>query len=249
MTGLTADIFEEIKQHSTYEPIALSLAKMIEPTITAAKVAELGNTTSLTFMPGADTFWTFCKSPDNVRPEIKEAASAVTRQYIFCQKMELQLWSRSPVALDTMRRSRIRYARFLKLFQLYPRIMLVPTLDIDLVWHTHQLSHDKYVVAMKALTGKFIDHDDKIGKPVLDDGMQRTSDLYQVRFGSKYQECNCWDCETLFSELDKAAATAMEQGIKYDTVQQKVLKEVNYYRVAELSRRKAGMLPDRYFSG
>lgn len=247
MTGCKADISEEIKQHSTYEPIALSLARMIEPTMTAAQVAELGNTTSLTFMPGADTFWAFCKSPDTVRPEVKEAASAVTRQYLFCQKMERQLWSRSPVAIDTIRRSRIRYARFLKLFQLYPRTILVPTLDIDLFWHTHQLSHDKYVVAMKALTGRFIDHDDKIGKPALDDGMQRTSDLYHIRFGSKYQECNCWDCETLISELEKAAATAMERGIKYDTVQEKVVKEVNHYRVAELSRREGRMLPERYW--
>ena len=247
MTGLTADIFQQIQQHSTYTPIAQSLAKMIEPTMPAEEATKLQANTNLTFMPGADNFRKMCEPLETASPVVKSLAAAVTRQYAFCQKMEYQLWSRSPVALETIHRSRIRYARFLKLFQLYPKTMLVPTLDIDLVWHTHQLSHEKYVSGMKTLTGTFVDHDDKIGKPTLDDGMQRTSDLYRIRFGSNYEECHCWECETLTTELEKAAATALEQGIKYEAIQEKVVKDVNYYRVAELSRREGKLLPDRYW--
>ena len=104
-------------------------------------------------------------------------ADAVSRQYSFCQKMELQLWIRSPAVQGTLTRACTRYDKFLQLFKLYPKTTLVPTLDIDLVWLTHQLSHNRYAAAMKLRAGMFIDHDDKLGKDTLDYGMVRTENL------------------------------------------------------------------------
>jgi len=41
--------------------------------------------------------------------------------------------------------------------------MLVPTLDIDLVWHAHQTIHDAYTKYSKRVAGRLINHDDSIG--------------------------------------------------------------------------------------
>ncbi len=77
--------------------------------------------------------------------------------------------------------------------------MLVPTLDIDVVWHFYQCSARMYADSVKRLTGVFINHDDKLGRPVLDGGMEETKGLYFVRFGEQYERCLCWDCEATAS--------------------------------------------------
>ena len=58
---------------------------------------------------------------------------AVQRQEAFVQKMHAQLWIRSPALEGTLQRAIKRYLSFVKLFKLYPKTILVPTLDIDLV--------------------------------------------------------------------------------------------------------------------
>jgi hypothetical protein len=46
---------------------------------------------------------------------------------------------------------------FLDLMALSPTLFSVPTLDIDLVWHTHQLMPEKYRANCSAYVGRFID--------------------------------------------------------------------------------------------
>jgi hypothetical protein len=46
---------------------------------------------------------------------------------------------------------------FLDLMSTSPGSFLVPTLDIDLVWHTHQLMAHKYDTDCRELVGRFID--------------------------------------------------------------------------------------------
>ncbi|KAJ4291339.1 hypothetical protein N0V88_006347 [Collariella sp. IMI 366227] len=70
-------------------------------------------------------------------------AENVVRQAGFVDKMHRQLWIRSPGCEGTLRRAGERYEAFLDLFRTFPGEMLVPTLDIDLVWHTHQLSAER----------------------------------------------------------------------------------------------------------
>jgi hypothetical protein len=52
---------------------------------------------------------------------------------------------------------------------------LVPTLDIDLCWHTHQLHPVDYRNWCGGQLGRFINHDDTIGKNDLKDGLRDTS--------------------------------------------------------------------------
>jgi hypothetical protein len=46
---------------------------------------------------------------------------------------------------------------FLDLMSTSPRSFFVPTLDIDLVWHTHQLMAHKYENDCRSFVGRFID--------------------------------------------------------------------------------------------
>src|ERR1051326_4060172 len=72
--------------------------------------------------------------------------AAVERQGSFLLKMTQFSWNRAPHASDTMRRSIDRYAKFFSLMALGTDTKVVPTLDVDLAWHTHQLNPEKYRV-------------------------------------------------------------------------------------------------------
>ena len=52
---------------------------------------------------------------------------------------------------------------------------LVPTLDIDLCWHTHQLHPVQYRNWCRRNVGRLINHDDTISKTDLKDGLRATS--------------------------------------------------------------------------
>ena len=157
---------------------------------------------------------------------------AVTRQESFAGKMERQLWIRSPGLQGMLHSSQRRYEEFLGLFRLYPRTVLVPTLDIDLVWHTHQCSPDQYHASCMSRAGRLIDHDDKISKEALGPGFERTCELYRMRFAKEYNICQCWDCALMrnFIELREESDEAM--------IAQLVQAKVGHYRAVEIERRK-----------
>lgn len=159
----------------------------------------------------------------------------VQRQTAFVDKMQAQLWLRSPAAQGTLRRAGERYAQFLRLFQLAPRQMLVPTLDIDLVWHTHQCSAGVYRASVERRTGVFLDHDDKIGKERLEGGMAGTSREFLRRFGEEYDRCCCWDCEAIMDALEENDGPGgQEEGM--EVLAERVREKVRYYRCVEIFR-------------
>jgi hypothetical protein len=153
--------------------------------------------------------------------------------------MDAQLWIRSPALVGTLSRAIARYSQFLKLFRLYPGTMLVPTLDIDLVWHSHQLSPGRYERDVLELAGRFVDHDDKLGEDALGKGMQRTKELWRVRFGAEYLICTCWDCEALLDEVDGKGTDADKVDVE------RVAAQVEFHRAVEIARREGGGLPMR----
>ncbi|KAM5354209.1 hypothetical protein ACJ41O_000859 [Fusarium nematophilum] len=185
------------------------------------------------------------------RPQGQPAFTAslignVTRQSVFVDKMHSHLWIRSPALAGTVSRCISRYDNFLELFALYPGRILVPTLDIDLAWHTHQLSAQEYKTTMESRCGRFINHDDKLGKGTLDDGLKETREVYRVRFGDAYSICLCWDCEAVVSALEVCDEEG-ELGEKDSRemakrVTQGVLRDVQYYRAVEAARRRGETL-------
>ncbi|KAL1894078.1 hypothetical protein Cpir12675_003862 [Ceratocystis pirilliformis] len=132
---------------------------------------------------------------DNPSPFALDLVGAVVRQGVFAEKMQAIDWLHSPAIMSTMSSLILRYTRFMSLMSEPRDIMLVPTLDVDLAWHTAQLSPASYYGATAGSYGRFLDHDDKIDETKLSDGFEVTSKLYQERYQEVYSQCVCWYCE------------------------------------------------------
>jgi hypothetical protein len=168
-------------------------------------------------------------------------ADAVIRQSAFIEKMNNKLWIRSPALRGTLTRAIARYSQFLTLIKTNPGKMMVPTLDIDLAWHTHQLSPSQYYADTPKLAGRYLNHDDKVVQDKLDTGFTTTRDQYRIRFGKEYRVCGCWDCEALLS----AVADVPAGGIPDEGFWGRVYEEVMYFKAVESARRNKQALPIR----
>ncbi|KAG2733118.1 hypothetical protein G9P44_004108 [Scheffersomyces stipitis] len=132
----------------------------------------------------------------------EDLVGCVLRQERFVKKMNEIDWLHSPLIQEGLAESVIRYSRFFKLLTSYEhRLMLVPTLDIDLIWHTHQLSMYYYFTDCQSTEREaVIDHDDKVEEGRLDDCFEKTARYYKYRFKQDYSLCHCWYCLSLRSK-------------------------------------------------
>ncbi|KAK0230087.1 hypothetical protein IW262DRAFT_377559 [Armillaria fumosa] len=125
-----------------------------------------------------------------------DLTGAVLRQGTFVDKMCKLGWtepdffssSEDEVAL---KHCTARYHAFLDLMSSSPTGFFVPTLDIDLVWHTHQLMARQYSRDCLKYIGRFIDHDDKVAEDKLSNAFDITCRAWQDRFGIPYTHCGC----------------------------------------------------------
>lgn len=172
-----------------------------------------------------------------------ELNEAVLRQELFWRKMVDQMWIRSPAVEGTLRRAIGRYDKFMEIMKRNPKTQIVPTLDIDLVWHTHQCSGGRaYAVQTEARTGQFVNHNDKLGQGSLVLGYGSTRQLYQQHFGAEYRICGCWECELMISEMEKAVDLA-PGNLHMDDIVQKIKEKMLFYRAVEVMRRDGKRLP------
>lgn len=217
-----ADLFQCLAKHQSHPPaVKLALANMVP----SSGKTPLGIPFSgLLERPRSTNKWAV----------IDELGSAVERQAHFIDKMNNSLWLRSPALQGTLNRAVVRYERFIQLFKMHPGTMLVPTLDIDLVWHTHQCSPRSYQAFCEREAGRSINHDDSLGKATLKDGFKETCLLYEARFQEEYNVCLCWECEGLKSELEKCDLSAT---VDLAAIEKRVKGDVKYYKAFELKRR------------
>jgi hypothetical protein len=122
-----------------------------------------------------------------------DSIAAVERQMKFSVKMAQFGWLHNPTLSSTLRFAIIRYERFFRLMK--AAYGIVPTLDVDLVWHTHQLCPRRYSAYCKHHKGGLVDHNDKVGSEILHNGFEKTQALYQSKFGEEYLICHGWRCE------------------------------------------------------
>ncbi|KAH6908085.1 hypothetical protein BKA70DRAFT_1562720 [Coprinopsis sp. MPI-PUGE-AT-0042] len=125
-----------------------------------------------------------------------ELAGAVMRQGSFVGKMENFGWTRpgffdKPEDEAALQHALARYHAFLDLMASSPASFFVPTLDIDLVWHTHQLFADRYRTHCDIYVAKFVDHDDKVDTFRLSNAFDITCKAWKSRFGIEYTYCGC----------------------------------------------------------
>jgi len=83
-----------------------------------------------------------------------------------------------------------RYYRFMQLKSSNPPdILLIPTLDIEMIWQTHLLRPEIYKNDCLRLFGRVIDHSliiNNINQSFKEEAFIDTCQLYQKRFGEKY---------------------------------------------------------------
>ncbi|KAK0472456.1 hypothetical protein IW261DRAFT_1343552 [Armillaria novae-zelandiae] len=121
---------------------------------------------------------------------------AVLRQGTFVDKMHKLCWTEpgffsSAEDEVALKHSTARYHAFLDLMSSSLTGFFVPTLDIDLVWHTHQLMARRYSRDCFEHVGRFIDHDDKVAEDRLSKAFDITCRAWQDRFGIAYTHCGC----------------------------------------------------------
>jgi len=133
---------------------------------------------------------------DNSSPFGLDLVGATLRQGVFVQKMAKINWIKSPSVMPTMQRLIVKYHRFIRIIANHPKSVAVPTLDVDLAWHTHQLTPSVYYKYSLAEAAKFINHDDKVAEASLSKSFRWTSTVYERKYGQPYSECACWYCET-----------------------------------------------------
>ena len=107
----------------------------------------------------------------------EDLVGCVLRQERFVEKMNKLDWLHSPLVFKSLQEAVLRYSRFFEMLtDANLRQMLVPTLDIDLVWHTHQLTMYGYFRDCRGSpVHTVIDHDDKVDEGRLDDGFSFTA--------------------------------------------------------------------------
>ncbi|CAF4571301.1 unnamed protein product [Rotaria sp. Silwood2] len=118
-----------------------------------------------------------------------DLVSAVIRQRDFLQKFQRHyLFSRNliDVKRDWFEQMAQNYISFLKLA--IQGEIIVPTFDIDLMWHTHMRFPSCYQRISIKLCGFVLDHNDSINNVTLADAYQKTADRWRQTYKVNYGE-------------------------------------------------------------
>ena len=126
-----------------------------------------------------------------------DLVGAVQRQFRFVDSVQQLGWLSNPETLDT-RSALLRYRAWVALVSLKAGV-LVPTLDIDLCWHTHMLS-STYYWDMIMTVGLFLDHEDKVEEKDMEEAASKTQYIWKHAFGQPYTE-NSTEKKSLLSKL------------------------------------------------
>ena len=118
---------------------------------------------------------------------------AIKRQCKFIHKMiKINLWT--PIYLEHIEGAITRYEQFMNAMWAPDKpqgLIMVPTNDIDLIWHSHQLDPTEYQLfcITHSPTGQLVTHNDNISKKVLTDNGQDTRWFWDLKYGAlSYRE-------------------------------------------------------------
>lgn len=109
--------------------------------------------------------------------------TAVHRQMGFARKITA-MYPHDPVPKALLLDSQQRYAKFMNLIRLNSVQGPVPAIDIDLFWHTHQLSSSNYLPWCNHHIGRPVNHDNTVEGGILTTGLDDTV----AAWGSTYFE-------------------------------------------------------------
>ncbi|GAA5954984.1 hypothetical protein JCM8115_005586 [Rhodotorula mucilaginosa] len=120
-------------------------------------------------------------------------AASVLREADYTAALGQLGWLRpEQVAGETalLDRAIARYHGFMDLVAANPRLITVPTVDIELTWQTHMLK-SSYFADMKSQVGRYVDHDAAIEESALAQLFADTTEAWNARYNVPYSDCAC----------------------------------------------------------
>ncbi|KAJ0040713.1 hypothetical protein Pint_27772 [Pistacia integerrima] len=164
-----------------------------------------------------------------------DLVSAVSRQIPFFYQV-----SRSHVNNDIFLEEAVaRYKGFLHLIKKNKERSIkrftVPTYDIDLIWHTHQLHPVAYCMDVTVVLGKVLEHDDmdqdrSKGKK-LDTGFSGTTKQWEETFGLRY-----WKAGAMYRGITPSPLTTVPFSSNH--VRKEVIPSKEYQKIIDLPELK-----------
>src|SRR5687768_13476968 len=99
---------------------------------------------------------------------------------------------------ERVERALVEYKQFLALMHWYPEAFLVPSEDIDEVWHVHVLNTSRYQADCETIFGRFQHHSPSFGESEEVQAEHRkdrdeTLKLFEESFGKVPQSYTCAD--------------------------------------------------------
>jgi hypothetical protein len=110
----------------------------------------------------------------------------VIKQVPFLEQMQQLDWLHSPELEEIMRLSLQKYDRFFQMMRKSKGNM--PTVDVDLVWHTDQLSQQGYYEYSLKMTGRLVVHSHDFKDWDIFDLFDLTAEEYKKVFGESYHD-------------------------------------------------------------
>ncbi|KNE71371.1 hypothetical protein AMAG_15605 [Allomyces macrogynus ATCC 38327] len=117
-------------------------------------------------------------------PWSMDLVQAVLRQREFTHKMAATEYSDRTRRIATQ--ATVRYHKLMLMLAKHRDMFMVPTLDIDLAWHTHQLHPRRYAAYTFEKLGAVLNHDDTIESPRLKEGFTKTAHVWSEMFSEPY---------------------------------------------------------------
>jgi hypothetical protein len=111
--------------------------------------------------------------------------AAVKRQVAFARKIT-SVFPYDPVPENILLDSQQRYAKFMNLIRMNKNPAMVPAVDIELLWHTHQLSATNYLPWWIHHVGFPINHEDTVGEVELETSLDDTVTAWEAAYSEDY---------------------------------------------------------------
>lgn len=176
----------------------------------------------------------------------EDLVGMAVRQERFIKNMVQLNWLYSPYIEMTINEAIDRYQKGILLL---PPQGFIPTVDIDLVWHTHLLDLTTYLQYTQAVTGYLVDHRDKVETQQFDAGFTEMCKKYYKRYRQDYTICLCEYC-TLKRRAAKNLFNRRESKVPLITVGDLSHSHVSSHNAIRgtQGRDEEGILPEDHYS-
>ncbi|CAF1411228.1 unnamed protein product [Didymodactylos carnosus] len=121
----------------------------------------------------------------SLNPSI-DLVAAAQRQRLFVDNKVPLLRKQVFVNDEDFVRAQDDYVKFLRLIRLKKPEICVPTLEIDLIWHTHMQCPHSYYLDTQRICGFFLNHNDNLPDSQLRSGLESTRKAWKEEYNEEY---------------------------------------------------------------